>query len=504
MPLNENIFRKNKVFWKYFELICKIPRCSGHEERIRDFIQNEVKKFNFTSKTDKVGNLLVELPLQDLKGIKRKIIFQSHLDMVCEKNEETSHDFAKDPIEITVIEQDGNNWVKANGTTLGADNGAGIAHNLELMALISTNMLKFDNLDISFLFTVEEETGLVGAFNIDSTMINADYLINLDSESDDRYTIGCAGGINTSASLKFKGEPITDGFLNSHAPFEIFISGLKGGHSGGDINKGRINAIKLIIRLLEQLLDQDIRLVSINGGHLSNAIPREAKAIVFFQNDCINEIQTKTENIFKNISSELSEKEPNLEISLKKINIKDVKNPILFPKIILKPLVKILAEIPDGPQSWVPNDAALVHTSTNLAIITTIYNKIEIITSQRSLNEITKKEIQEKVQNSFQKSGLEFNIIQSGDYPGWEPNYESDLLSIAKKAYRDVFNQDVLVKTIHAGLECGILKRQFPKIEMISLGPTILGAHSPDERLNVKSVEKIKALLLKLIEELSK
>ncbi|MBN1803579.1 MAG: beta-Ala-His dipeptidase [Candidatus Lokiarchaeota archaeon] len=501
MRKNEYL-RNPEIFWIYFEKICTIPRCSGNEKGIREFIISEAKKFNFPHRIDNVGNLLVDINKQHPQGDIKKLVLQSHLDMVCEKNENSSHDFSKDPISIIYVEDEREQWIKAEGTTLGADNGVGIAYSLSIMKLIYEGVVKIKNLSLSLLFTVNEETGLIGALEIDKSMLKADYLINLDSESDNKYIIGCAGGINTSATLEYeKSELIDEIFLNNNTSYEIFVSGLIGGHSGEDINKGRINAIKLISRFLSKLIHLDVRIVSINGGNRSNAIPREAKSLLFVNNKDLKEFSKLTSELSNNFTSKLLSKEPRLEI---KVNQIDVLEKYLLPKTTFLSIIQLLEFIPDGPQSWLDNDNSSVHTSTNLASIKARDGKIQIVTSQRSLEEHSKENITQNIRKSFENSGLKFNITYYSEYPGWEPDYRSKLLAIAVKTYKKIFSQDVKISTIHGGLECGILKKQFPEIDMISLGPNIIGAHSPDEQLNIKSVDKIWNLLLKLFEECSK
>jgi dipeptidase D len=490
-------------FWKYFEGISKIPRCSGNEEQIGSHIEEIARSFHYKTKIDKVGNLLVYKPpnRDSLKDKKRKkIIFQAHLDMVCEKNKEVSHDFSKDALSLQMIKEEGEKWLTADGTTLGADNGVGIAYCLTLMNYLENKKLEFNNIIINFLFTVEEEVGLNGAFNINHDFIEGDFLINLDSEDDNKFTIGCAGGITTTGTIKLTLRKVYE-FSKELIPIKLTIKGLIGGHSGVDINKGRANAIKIISKILWKVNNKyGIFLSSLNGGNLSNAIPREAEACFYCKKDDKSAVLNFIDQIKSEIKMGISKIEPDMKILSNVLERSDEDTTI--QKEMGDKLLHLLYVMPNGPISIHPENPDLVYTSTNLASIEMYNANLEIVTSQRSLHEISKIIIYEKIEALFKLADLNIEISHNGDYPSWEPYYDSTLLEIAKKSYKNLFHSEPVVQTIHAGLETGILNKKFPEIEMISLGPNIQGGHSPDEKLHVKSVEKIWKLLIELLTNL--
>jgi dipeptidase D len=483
-------------FWDYFHQISKIPRCSGKEEQIRIYIKNEAERLNYKTRMDKVGNLVINIPAL-INQKKLKIIFQCHMDMVCEKNENIHHDFLTNPLKLKIIEISDEKWLTAEGTTLGADNGVGIAYLLTLMKKMYNNELKFESIAFDLLFTVNEETGLTGAFQIDKNLIDGNYLINLDSEQDNCFTIGCAGGINTTGDLKFKYKNINN-YVKNAFPLKLSVSNLIGGHSGSDIHRGRANGIKLIAKFLWKLNDKfSMYMNTINGGNRSNAIPREAMAIFYVLPEEYPEIISLINTIKAETEIGLSKIEPNMEIKLEKLET--FHDNRIFPENIKNKLLNILYIMPNGPISMHPQKPNLVYTSTNLASIKTDNDGIRIISSQRSLHEISKQLIYEQIEALFKLADLDIIIQHEGDYPGWEPDFASTLLIKAQKTYKSIFKKQVTVQAIHAGLECGILKKRFPSIEMISIGPTIINAHSPDESLRIGSVEKIWRFIIELI-----
>ncbi|MBY9005681.1 MAG: beta-Ala-His dipeptidase [Candidatus Lokiarchaeota archaeon] len=485
-----------KEFWIYFLEICKIPRCSGKEGQIRDFIKKKASNFKFECKSDIGGNLAVKIPSEYYNKNSTKVIFQCHMDMVCEKDKDREHDFLKDPIQLEIITNKRNNWIKGKGTTLGADNGVGIAYCLTLMDRIYNNKINIQHLSIEFLFTVQEESGLSGVFNIKKEFIDGNYLINLDSEEDDRFTIGCAGGINTIGVLDIDFKNINTINLKLK-PIKISITGLIGGHSGIDINKKRGNSIKIISKILWKLNNRyGIFLSSILGGNLSNAIPREAEADFFMDENQEEDIISLLEKIKLEIELGIGHKEKNLKIEYRELE--DFKNKRIIPKHISNNILNLLYIMPNGVISVHPKNQELIHTSTNLASIKIEGKALRIITSQRSLYDISKENISEKIEALFKSAN--FNINRHGDYPGWTPNFQSRLLKIAKKSYKELFKEEAIVQSIHAGLETGILKESFPNMDMISLGPLIVGGHSPNERLHIKSVEKIWRLILAILD----
>lgn len=490
-----------KIFWDYFLQITKIPRCSGKEEKIREYIKSEAEKLGFPCKIDNVGNLLVSIPIQNSDENLKKVILQAHLDIVCEKNDNIEHDFSKDPLKLKIEEINNRKWITADGTTLGGDNGVGIAYCLTLMKLINLGKLRFDNLVLNLLFTVNEEGGLIGAFNVRKEFVNGNFLINLDSEEDNRFTIGCAGGITTHGYLDLGYLDIKE-IIKDPKAYKIIISGLLGGHSGVDIHKGRGNAIKILTKILWRLnKEYFLEIHSLLGGNLHNAIPREAKAVFFIDRNEENEVNQLINDIKEEIEIYYKEKEPDLNIILKKdLKLKDTR--IFTPKI-KEDLLNLLYAIPHGPIKYHQINRELVHTSTNLAAIRVEENRMEILTSQRSLENITRREMYESIEALFRLSNLDMNVEYTQKYPGWKPNFDSKILQIAKDAYIALFESEPIIQTIHAGLECGIIKEALEETEMISLGPAIKDAHSPDERLDIKSVRKIWKLLKKILKELN-
>ncbi len=497
--LNFKDFGHPSEFWEYFEKVSKIPRCSEHEEKIRSFIKQESERLGYKNKIDSIGNLVINIPAKSKQTL--NCVLQCHMDMVCEKNESIIHDFSKDPLKLKIKEIENENWLTAEGTTLGADNGVGICYMLSLMNKIQKGELSFESLGLDLLFTVDEEQGLRGAFGIEKSFLEGDFLINLDSEEDDAVTIGCAGGL--VHFIEIKKETINLNLQDEKfVPTRIFISGLLGGHSGVDIHLGRGNALKIIGQLLWKLNEKySIHISSINGGNRTNAIPREASTIFYIEKNKSSEILEFIDELFREIKLIFNGIEPNLELTIEKLE--NYSNVNVLSKKIQNNLLNIMYIIPTGPDSMHPQIKDLVFTSSNFGTITTRNDDIEIKISQRSLSEYFKNVIWEKVEALFKFSDLEIKIIKDSDYPGWTPNFQSKLLKYYKEVYREIFNKDINIKAIHAGLECGILKKKFPQMEMISIGPTTEGAHSPDEKLKIESVEKVWKLIISLLKKIS-
>ncbi|MFX1378137.1 MAG: beta-Ala-His dipeptidase [Promethearchaeota archaeon] len=486
-------------FWEYFEKVSKIPRCSEHEDKIRAFIKEESEKMGFKNKVDSVGNLLIRIPAK-VKETK-KCVLQCHMDMVCEKNESVTHDFSKDPLKLRIEQLNDEKWITAEGTTLGADNGVGICYILTLMKKIQRGELIFDTLGFDLLFTIDEEQGLRGAFAVEKDFIEGSFLINLDSEEDNSVTIGCAGGLVHIIEIKKELENINVQD-NKYIPITLFISGLLGGHSGVDIHLGRGNALKIIAQILWELNDKySIHICSIDGGNRTNAIPREASSIFYIEKSKLSEIISFINEIFNEIKLLFDDIEPDLGLTIKELE--NYTNSTILLKDVQDNLLNIIHLIHNGPFSMHPRIKDLVFTSSNFGVISTRDEYIVIKLSQRSLSEYFKYVIWEKTRVLLELSDLKINIKKDADYPGWTPNFQSRLLSIYKQVYKEMFKEDIKIKAIHAGLECGILKQKFPQMEMISIGPMNEGAHSPEEKVSIKSVEKVWKLLLNLLKKLS-
>ncbi len=488
-------------FWEYFEQISKIPRCSGKEEQIRQYVKREAEKFNFESKIDKAGNLLVRtLPIRDRKST---IILQSHLDMVCEKNENTNHDFSKDPLKLKVIETNGKKWLTAIGTTLGADNGVGMAYQLAIMKRIHRGELKLDKFGLDLLFTVNEEAGMLGAFQIDENLIQGTILINLDGGDNNNVIIGSVGGMLTKADIKIDTVQINKE-QNELEAMEINIRGLNGGHSGVDIHRGLANSIKLMAKILWKLNKKfSIYINSINGGKRHNVIPRESNALIIAKSSDFPELFDYINSLIMEIKSDFSGIEENINVSIQKLKGSDTVTDEVFTNEAQNKILNLLLEIPNGPIILDKNIKDLVHTSTNLASVLTKKHRMNILTSQRSFEAFSNKTISDKIISLFKLSNLDVKLKGIGGYGGWQPNFSSKLLDIVKETYREIFQKDIKVIAVHAGLEPGIFKTRFPELELISIGPNILNLHSPDERLEIKSIEKFWHFFIGLLRNLS-
>ncbi|MFX0048334.1 MAG: beta-Ala-His dipeptidase [Candidatus Hermodarchaeota archaeon] len=486
-------------FWQYFYDITKIPRCSTYEDKVREYIKNEAEKYGYQTEVDTIKNLVVRIPSKrDYEDKKLGVVLQSHMDMVCEKNENIQHDFSKDPLKLTMIEIENEKWLTAEGTTLGADNGVGIAYQLAIMKKIHDGSLDFKSLDLNLLFTVDEERGLSGASQMDANLISGKYLLNLDSEEDNRFTIGCAGGRVFKAEVRYERELLKT--QNSIA-IKIAISGLIGGHSGSDINKKRGNALKILTEIIWKINTKfNILINSLEGGNLTNAIPREAHAIIFIEQDQKNEFESFLKEIIPNIKNLYEGTDSDLEISIN--IIKDFADKTTFSKEFQNKLVDLFYLMPNGPISLHPTSKDLVHTSLNFAAIHTLENIVEFKVSTRSLKLYDKDTLFERIKTLFKISGLDISIEIITLYPSWPPNFNSKLTEISKKVYRNLFDKEVIIQAIHAGLECAFFSYYYPDMEMISLGPIIIGAHSPDERLKINSVAKIWKFLITLLQNL--
>lgn len=476
-----------KLVWQRFAEISQIPRCSKHEEAIRSYIKNFALQNNLDYKEDETGNIVIFLKPSVGFENKQTIVLQSHVDMVCEKNKDKVHDFSKDGIELI---KDGE-WIKANGTTLGADNGIGVAAQL---AIVNDDELLHGPIEL--LFTVDEETGLTGANTLKPDFITGKILLNLDTEEDGAFYIGCSGGIDTVGYFKVEFEEIK----KDYSAYKIFVNGCKGGHSGIDISEGRANAIKLLAYLLTRLDNYDFQLGFIQGGSKRNAIPREAEAIIFINEkneasirELINELAIET-------SLEYKKTDPQIKFSFEKISSTELNIKNAFEKELSKRLINTLTALPHGVIAMSQSIKGLVETSTNLATVN--YDSYELVigTSQRSSIENAKRNISRTVQSIFELANAK--VKTTDGYPGWQPNIDSTLLKKSKAIYKKIFGNDPKIKAVHAGLECGILSDKYPGIDMISFGPTILGAHSPDEKVNINAVEKFYSFLKILLHEL--
>ena len=471
-----------KIIWNHFADLNAIPRPSKKEERIIKFMIEFGEKLRLETLIDKVGNVIIKKPAtSDMIG-KKKVVLQGHLDMVHQKNTDTIFNFEEEGIKMFV---DGD-WVKAEGTTLGADNGLGVA---AIMAILSATDVSHP--DIEALFTIDEETGMTGAMGLEGEILEGEILLNLDTEEDDEIGIGCAGGVDVTALKNYK-ETTTS---NNDIAFSISIKGLNGGHSGMDIIKGLGNANKIMNRLLYSIIDK-VEIVEINGGSLRNAIPREsfAKIIVdvnYEQNakDLIADEISKIKNEFKTI-------EPNLNIEISSCELPENKMENKDSQLIIKSIYAAL----NGVYRMSPDVEGLVETSNNIAKVVVKNGEVKIACLTRSSSESNKWDLANSLKSCFELAG--FSVEFSGEYPGWLPNVNSSILKIVESSYKKLFNSNPNVAACHAGLECGILGQNYPKMEMISFGPNIKGAHSPDERAQISSTQKFWKLLKEVLKNI--
>lgn len=473
---------KPQLIWQCFDEITKVPRPSCHEEQIRAYLIDFAKKHNLEHRTDKVGNVVMVKPATPGHEGAPTVVLQAHMDMVAEKNADVNHDFLKDPIETYV---DGD-WVKARGTTLGADNGIGMAAALAVMIDDS-----LEHGPVEALFTVNEEIGLEGAQNLGKDMISGTMLINLDSEDDGEIFVGCAGGIDTTAVFSYNRSLAPDNFTY----FRVSLTGLLGGHSGGDIHLGRGNANKLLARFIWNCSQKwEVEISAFDGGNLRNAIPREAWAVFGVHSDHKEEVVRALHHFAKEISAEYEGVEPSM-----KFDIEEAQRPefCIDSKTSIA-LARALYSAPHGVISMSRDIEGLVETSTNLAAVKMIEdNKIKVTTSQRSSVESRKNDIAGQVEAHFQLAGAE--VSHSDGYPGWAPNMKSPIMRISADAYEELFGVKPAIKAIHAGLECGLFLSKYPSLDMVSFGPTMTGVHSPDEQLLIPTVDKFWKHLCKVL-----
>ena len=474
-----------KTLWQRFYEISQVPRPSKKEGKIVEHMKNLLDKLNVDYTTDNVGNIVAKIPAAPGYENTPTVILQGHVDMVCEKNKSKQHDFENDPIDL--INEDG--WITADGTTLGSDNGIGVA---AALAVITDNTVKHGPLEI--LLTVDEETGMTGAGNIEPGFINGKILLNMDSEEEGTFYVGCSGGMDTIAVFKIEYEDAPDNFI----PYELMITGLKGGHSGLDIVLGRANAIKLLARTLKVLEQFEFQISKISGGSLRNAIPREAEAVILIKPEDEAKVKKITDDIKSQFLNEYKKTDSDLNLIFKKLDEKPAE---VFSKYFKKKIVNTLLAVPHGVIAMSQDIPGLVETSTNLATIAVNDSSLRIDTSQRSSIESAKRYIVSNVKAVFELAGAQ--VKNSDGYPGWKPNLDSKILKVSKDVYKNLFGKEPEIKAIHAGLETGLLGDKNPGLDMISFGPTITGAHSPDEKVNIETVEKFYELLKGILKRIA-
>jgi dipeptidase D len=476
---------KPSLVWGIFEEITRVPRPSKHEEKIIAYLVDFAKKYNLAHKVDAAGNVVIYKPATPGYENSPAVVLQSHSDMVCEKNADKQHDFMTDPIEAYI---DGE-WVKAKGTTLGADCGIGMA---AALAVLVDDSLKHPAIEA--LFTVDEETGLTGAFNLAPDMLSGKYLLNLDSEDEGELFIGCAGGIDTLATFTYKSERAP----KDYAWMRVEIGGLKGGHSGDNIPDGLGNSNKIMARLLQLAAERyGLRINDFNGGNLRNAIPREAFSVVGVPAKKRAAFLRLVKSFAADISAELQYTDAGFWMKASECD----KPTRVIDLDTQDRLLTAIVSVANGVLAMSFAMKGLVETSTNLASVKFLpKNRIQVVTSQRSSVESAKRYAARTVEGTFRLAGAK--VVHSDGYPGWAPNPKSHLLDVAVEKYRELFGKEPVVRAIHAGLECGLFLEKYPHLEMISFGPTLRGVHSPDERLEIATVEKFWRHLVALLASL--
>jgi dipeptidase D len=480
MPSIENL--EPKLVWKHFDEIRKIPRCSKHEEKIRDYIVNFAKKQGLKTKVDQVGNVVIIKPATSGMQSKPTVILQGHMDMVCEKNSDVTFDFSKDPIQLKIT----GDLLTANGTTLGADNGIGLAISL---AILEDKKVKHG--PIEALYTVDEETGLTGAFAMKSDMLTGKIMLNLDSEDFGVLTVGCAGGGDSTIELPIHMQSVTGG----QDSIMVKVSGLRGGHSGVDIHEQRGNAIKLLARILWKASQtHGFSLFDIKGGDKHNAIPREVYAKLSIdkkqKNMFVNDVKKEEKDIYE----EIKPIDPNFKVEVTSCDP---------PKMVMEgrsqtTLLNLLHGLPHGVHQMNYDIKTLVNTSTNLATISVKETTIVIGMSSRSPMKSALQDMRDRIRATASLSGAK--VSEGTPYPGWKPDLQSKILALSKKTYKDMFKAEPKIEAIHAGLECGIIGEKFPGMDMVSIGPTLKNPHSPEEQLHISTVDKFYKYLLKILE----
>ena len=461
-----------KQLWNFFHEITQIPRPSKHEQKMVEYIMEFGKKHKLETIVDKVGNVIIRKPATKGMENRKGVILQTHLDMVPQKNSDKKHDFEKDPIE-TVLDGE---WVRANGTTLGADNGIGVASTLAIL-----DSKEVVHGPIEALFTIDEETGMTGVFGLKKGLLKGNILMNLDSEDEGELYVGCAGGVDVSATKDYAEEKSPKGM----AAYKIFAKGLKGGHSGVDIAMGRANSNKLMFRFLMQAeSDFGIRLSEASGGDLRNAIPRESVAVLLVPEKKTKEFEKFVKDYEKMYRAEFSDTEPDLKFTFEKVAV---------PAKVMNQrdqyrIIRAVFVCPNGVVRMSQAMKGLVETSNNLAIVRCNKGKFEAYNLCRSSVDSAKESTAWRIAAVFHL--IDADVKLEGGYPGWKPNMQSPILQVMSDVYKDMFGNIPEKKAIHAGLECGLIGGVYPNLDMISFGPTIRYPHSPDEKVNIASVGK--------------
>lgn len=470
--------------WKNFYELTRIPRPSKKEAEIIEYMKKFGENLGLETIVDDVGNVIIKKPATEGMENRKTVVLQGHLDMVPQKNSDKDFDFEKDPIEAVV---DGE-WVRAKGTTLGSDNGIGVA---AAMAVLESDTVKHG--PVEALFTVDEETGMTGAFGMKPGLLDGDILINMDSEDEGELYVGCAGGIDIGATKSYTEEEIP----YHHTAYAVHVRGLVGGHSGLDIDKGRANANKLLFRFLMQAeADLQIRLTEAMGGDLRNAIPRESRAIVLVPDDNKDKFLSLVQKYQEIFGNEFSETDPDLKFTCEETGTPGG----VIRKEDHYQFIRAVYACPNGVQRMSASMEGLIETSNNLSIVNISEGRFHAQSLTRSSVDTAKQATAWRVAAVFQLIGADIEL--SGDYPGWKPDMDSSILKLSRQVYNDRFGKIPEIKAIHAGLECGLLGGVYPKLDMISFGPTIRSPHSPDEKVNIETVKKFWEFLMAILENI--
>ncbi len=470
-----------RSLWAAFETITRIPRPSQKEEKVREWLIQEAEKRGFSHRTDSVGNLVVRVPARPGRESSPTVVLQGHMDMVCEKNRAVEFDFNKDPIRVV---RDGD-WLKADGTTLGADNGIAVAM---MLALLDDNV---EHGPLELLFTMDEESGLIGALQLDPSLISGKILVNIDSEDEGVVCIGCAGGKNTEGEVPL----LTESIPGKTTSYELEVLGLNGGHSGTEIHVGLGNAISLCARVLDRLArTAPLRISSLSGGDKHNAIPRECAVVLSVPQEAGEKIKTLVAEMEQEIQSEVGDIEPNLRITLTETT--RTAAPATAPDSSAA-IIRTLLLVPHGVLGMSRIAPGVVETSSNLAAAKIEGKSLKLLTSQRSSVASLCNAASERVRAAVEAAGG--SVRYASEYPAWRPNPDSALLAQCREVYQEMNGTEIKVEVIHAGLECGVIGSKIPGMEMISIGPDIRGPHSPDERLSISSAVRVYEFLKSLL-----
>ncbi len=472
-----------KLLWENFTKLNAVPRASKKEEEVIAFMIDFANSLSLEVKQDAIGNVLIVKPASSGMEGRKTIVMQSHLDMVHQKNNATDFDFSTQGIQMK-IEGD---WVKAKGTTLGADNGIGVA---TIMAILSSDTIVHPKIEA--LFTIDEETGMTGAMNLSPNLLSGSILLNLDTEEDNEIGIGCAGGVDVSVFRNYKEYP-TD---SSKIGYHISVKGLEGGHSGIEIHKGLGNANKIMNRLLMDSFEHfGLEISEIKGGSLRNAIPRESDAIVAIDAIHAEVFELETGLLIDAIKAEQARMDPNLVITLTEVDSPEK----VMDLGVQEGIIKSIAAAHNGVYRMSPEIEGLVEASNNIASVNINKGKIQIECLTRSSVDSSRTTVANSLRSAFELSGCE--VAYGGAYPGWKPNRDSAILKVLDDTYFNLHNERAHIMACHAGLECGIIGEHYPEMDMVSFGPTILGAHSPDERVSISSVQKYWKLVIEVLKE---